>query len=232
MKYDTLFHTILLVLSIFKSSIALDSIAPNQTLSDDDDTTLVSPNGIFELGFFSPRNSTERYVGIWFKKVSLQTVVWVANKNRPIAATLSLTSSGNIVVSANNSSIWSANSTSRNPVLRLLDNGNLVLSNNNYSWQSFHEPSNTLIPGMRPGWDLRSDRELFLTSWKSAEDPSPGEHTYRMDPKGLPSIILRRGSDVVYRSGPWDGVRFGGAAEALHGNTVFTPSFVYNSTYV
>ncbi|KAL1537428.1 G-type lectin S-receptor-like serine/threonine-protein kinase isoform X1 [Salvia divinorum] len=242
MNYDkTLFHihTVSLVLSFFKSSIAIDSIAPNQTLSNN--TTLVSPNGDFELGFFSPRNSTNRYVGIWFKKVSLQTVVWVANKNRPIAASsaaaLSLTSSGNIVVSANQTPIWSANSTSRNQVLRLLNNGNLVLANaisnssSIYSWQSFDDPSNTLIPGMRLGWDLRSDQELFLTSWKSGEDPSPGEYTYRMNPKGLPSVILRRGLVIVYRSGPWDGVRFG-SSEALHGNTVFTPSFVYNSTYV
>ncbi|XP_057764685.1 G-type lectin S-receptor-like serine/threonine-protein kinase At4g27290 [Salvia miltiorrhiza] len=236
MKYDTLFHTVSFLILLFKSSIAVDSIAPNETFLDNN-TTLVSPNGNFELGFFSPQNSINRYVGIWFKKVPIQTVVWVANKNRPIAdssGSLSVTSSGNILISSNQSSLWSANSTSSNPVLRLLDNGNLVLddgSGRNYSWQSFDDPSNTLIPGMRLGWDLRSGEERYLTSWKSAGDPSPGEYTYRTNPKGLPSLVLRRGSNITYRSGPWDGVRFGGSP-ALHGNTVFNPYFVFNATDV
>ncbi|KAG6419122.1 hypothetical protein SASPL_121333 [Salvia splendens] len=243
MKLDTttLFHTVSFLVLLFKSSIAIDSIAPNQTLLDNNNnnTSLVSPNGNFVLGFFSPQNSTNRYIGIWFNKVSIQTVVWVANKNRPISdssGALSVTPAGNIVITSNQSSIiWSANSTSSNPVLRLLDNGNLVLdhegSSGSYLWQSFDYPCDTLIPGMRLGWDLRRNQELYLTSRKSMDNPSPGEYTYRMNPKGLPSIILRRGSTIVFRSGPWDGVRFGGSP-ALHGNSVFTPIFVFNSTYV
>ncbi|KAL1560144.1 G-type lectin S-receptor-like serine/threonine-protein kinase isoform X1 [Salvia divinorum] len=238
MKYDTtLFHTVSFLVLLFKSSIAVDSLASNQTLLDNN-TSLVSPNGNFVLGFFSPQNSSNRYIGIWFNKVTIQTVVWVANKNHPISdssGALSVTTAGNIIITSNQSSIiWSANSTSRNPVLRLLDDGNLALdegSSGRYSWQSFDYPCDTLIPGMRLGWDLRSDQERYITSWKSVDDPSPGEYTYRMNPNGLPSIILRQGSTIVYRSGPWDGVRFGGGP-ALHGNAVFTPILVYNSTYV
>ncbi|KAG6416528.1 hypothetical protein SASPL_123960 [Salvia splendens] len=171
----------------------------------DNNTSLVSPNSNFVLGFFSPRNST---------KVAIQTVVWVANKNQPISdssGALSTTPAGNIVITSNQSS--PANSTSSNPVLRLLDNGNLVLdhegSSGSYSRQSFDYPCDTLIPGMRLGWDLRSNQELYLTSWKSMDNPSPGEYT----------------------SCPWDGVRSGGTP-ALHGNSVFIPIFVFNSTYV
>lgn len=249
MKYDTLFHILSLFFIpcfFFKSSIAADTIAPNQSLLDNG-TTLVSPKETFELGFFSPWNSSNRYVGIWFKKVPEQTVVWVANKNIPIADSsgiLSITSSGDIIISRNqlNNIVWTVNSTSRtvsNPILKLLDNGNLVLKNgstdddnpDSYLWQSFDDPSDTLIPGMKLGWNLSTSQELYLTSWKSVQDPSPGDFTYRMNPEGLPSIVLRQGSNITFRSGPWDGVRFGGAP-ALHQNTVFKPIFVFDSENV
>lgn len=240
MKYGSPFDTLVLILVhlLFRSSVAVDSLAPNQTLLDNG-TTLVSPNGNFELGFFSPSNSSsDRYVGIWFKKISVQTAVWVANRNRSIADTsgiLSVTFSGVVVISSNRSTIWTANSTSTRPsvpALRLLDNGNLVVDGGDgYLWQSFDDPCNTLIPGMKLGWDLRSNEERYLTSWKSDGDPSPGEYTYRMNPKGLPSIVLRRGSEIEFRSGPWDGIRFGGSP-ALQQNAVFTPLFVLNSSHV
>jgi len=49
-----------------------------------------------------------------------------------------------------------------------------------------------------------------MTSWKSLQDPSSGDFTYSVDVQGLAQLFLRRGSDIVYRSGPWDGIRFGG----------------------
>ncbi|KAK9166813.1 hypothetical protein Scep_002004 [Stephania cephalantha] len=58
-----------------------DTITQIKFLRDGD--TLVSHGGIYALGFFSPDNSQKRYVGIWFNKVSKQTVVWVANTNNP-----------------------------------------------------------------------------------------------------------------------------------------------------
>ena len=45
---------------------------------------MVSKKNNFDLGFFSPGNSSYQYLGIWFVKVTKQTVVWVANKNDPI----------------------------------------------------------------------------------------------------------------------------------------------------
>ncbi|KAL8032750.1 hypothetical protein ABFS82_13G117200 [Erythranthe guttata] len=251
MKYDKLLYTISLFFIIhqflFEFSIAVDTLAPNQTLTDNG-TTIVSRSGTFELGFFSPSNSDSRYIGIWFKNVPEQTLVWVANRNSAITdslGTLSITPSGNIIISRVNQStpLWSANSPSRltvkNPILKLLDNGNLVLmssasddnNSDSYVWQSFDYPSDTLIPGMKLGWNLITNQEWYLTSWKSTVDPSPGEYTYRMNPTGLPSIILRRGSVIQFRSGPWDGVRFGGAP-VLQQNTVFKPIFAFDSKKV
>ncbi|KAL6271609.1 hypothetical protein ACE6H2_028520 [Prunus campanulata] len=64
------------------TSIAFVSIKPNQPMRDGD--VLLSSNKIFALGFFSPANSRNRYVGVWYKKVPNQTIVWVANRDNPI----------------------------------------------------------------------------------------------------------------------------------------------------
>ncbi|KAK3199302.1 hypothetical protein Dsin_022717 [Dipteronia sinensis] len=90
----------LLSLSNFpKSSIASDTITPNETITHQ--KTIVSAGGRFELGFFSPKNDNSYYLGIWYKAVSPQTVVWVANRDYPIlssSASLSFGSDGNLSI--------------------------------------------------------------------------------------------------------------------------------------
>ncbi|XP_030971955.1 receptor-like serine/threonine-protein kinase SD1-8 isoform X2 [Quercus lobata] len=225
-------------ISFSKTSLGLDTLAPNQYLTDNQ--TLVSTGEAFILGFFCPWNSSNRYVGIWYKN-NQQTVVWVANKNSPItdsSGVLTLTPTGNIVIANNQSdiAIWSSKSSANNPVLQLLNTGNLVLKDSNdesyaYSWQSFDHPCDTLLPDMKLGWNLRTKQNWFLTSWKSLQDPSTGEFTYRVDPRGLPQLVLRRGTEIEFRSGPWDGIRFGGDPQ-LEGTPVLNPIFVYNTSYV
>ncbi|KAG5516643.1 hypothetical protein RHGRI_037393 [Rhododendron griersonianum] len=143
----------LILLSLFtfhslstEFTAALDALSSNQTLADAAGGTLVSEDESFELGFFSPPNTGNRYVGIWFKQVSLQTPIWVANKNNPVTDTsgvLTISPTGNIIITSNQTNlIWSSNSTmlSASPVLQLLDTGNLVVVNSNtgsYLWQSF-----------------------------------------------------------------------------------------------
>ncbi|KAF8390862.1 hypothetical protein HHK36_023161 [Tetracentron sinense] len=221
---------------ISKLSVAVDTISPTQTIRDGQ--TLVSEGETFELGFFSPGSSTKRYLGIWFKTIGSATVVWVANRNNPLtnsSGALTISGDGNIVLlNELETLIWSSNSSIavKNPVAQLLDSGNLVLrdgSNVNpesYLWQSFDYPSDTLLPGMKLGVNLRSGKNWYLTSWKSEDDPSPGDYTYKFDDRGLPQIVLRKGSVVKFRSGPWDdGVRFGGSE--LYKNSFFSPSFVF-----
>ncbi|KAI8525277.1 hypothetical protein RHMOL_Rhmol13G0218200 [Rhododendron molle] len=237
----------LILLSLFTSlSLSAEftaALSPNQTLTDAAGGTLVSADESFELGFFSPPNSGNRYVGIWFKQVSLQTPIWVANKDNPVtdaSGVLTISPTGNIIITSNQTNlIWSSNSTmlSASPVLQLLDTGNLVVVNSNtgsYLWQSFDHPCDTLVPGMKLGWDISKNQEWYLTSWNSLQDPSTGDYTYKVDPRGLPQLVLRRGSTISYRSGPWDGVRFGGSPPLtpMIENTVFRPNFVYNTTFV
>lgn len=67
------------------TSSAVDTITANQSIRDDGNSTIESDGGVFELGFFSPGNSKNRYLGIWYKKIATGTVVWVANRKIPLA---------------------------------------------------------------------------------------------------------------------------------------------------
>lgn len=60
-------------------------------------------------------------IGIWFKKTSKQTVVWVANRERPVlepsASRFALSDRGELVLLAtpSNTLLWSSNATSPSP---------------------------------------------------------------------------------------------------------------------
>ncbi|GAY53027.1 hypothetical protein CUMW_146300 [Citrus unshiu] len=125
---------------------------------------------------------------------------------------------GNLVLTSQNKSVvWSANLSKevRTPVIfQLLDSGNLVLrgerdgGSETYLWQSFDYPSDTLLPGMKLGWDLKTGLERRITSWKSSDDPSPGDFTWALERQDNPESIFWKGSRKLTRSGPWNGLRF------------------------
>ncbi|KAM3302397.1 G-type lectin S-receptor-like serine/threonine-protein kinase [Capsicum chacoense] len=239
------------IMLIFLSSICQcfgvtsDAITTAHFLKDGEDNVVVSGGGIYELGFFSPGNSKNRYVGMWYKNIPVRKVVWVANREAPLtsrAGILKVVEPGILVlVNGTNNVVWSTN-TSRsvqNPIAQLLDSGNLVVKqagDGNFLWQSFDHPTNTLFPGVKLGWNFVTGREVYLSSWKNEEDPAPGDYTYRCDPSGYPQNFLKKGSTVIYRSGPWNGLRFGGATNSRYGNfynykIVSTNTEVYFQTY-
>ncbi|KAA8523794.1 hypothetical protein F0562_010217 [Nyssa sinensis] len=162
----------------------VDTITAIQTIRDGD--TIVSAAGNFELGFFSPGSSKNRYLGIWYKKIATGIVIWVANGDAPLKDTsgvLKFDSQGILVLlNSTDSIIWSSNSSqpAKNPLAQLLDTGNLVMSDRsdssdpeNFLWQSFDHPGNTFLPGMKFGKDLVIGLDKYLSSWRSADDPSP-----------------------------------------------------------
>ncbi|KAJ4977104.1 hypothetical protein NE237_002210 [Protea cynaroides] len=221
--------------STFTESIAVNNITRSQFLRDGQ--TLVSRLGSFELGFFSPGKSKNRYVGIWYMNISVQTLVWVANRKNPLidsSGVLRIDVSGNLIlVNQTNNIFWSSNSsrTAENPVVQLLDSGNLVLQSNleeeNFLWQSFDYPSDTLLPGMKLGWNLKTGLDHRLSSWKSPDDPSPGDLSYGIELYGYPEAVMWKGTEEHFRSGPWNGLRYSGAPE-LSPNTVFSFTFTDN----
>ncbi|CAN4117737.1 unnamed protein product [Withania somnifera] len=238
MKFLTSLFIHFNVLSIVQ---ALDAITIDQPIKDGN--TIVSSGGVYELGFFRPGNSTNRYVGIWYKKISTGTVVWVANRNNPLSdssGVLMLNPNGILVlVNSTNATIWSTNSstTLKNPVARLLDSGNLVIREENenrpefFAWQSFDYPGDTLLPGMKLGRNLVAGLDWYLSSWKSPDDPAIGEYVDRMDVQGYPQLFVWKGSSIAFSSGPWNGIAFSGSP-SLQPNTYFAFGYVLNQEEV
>ncbi|KAJ9554156.1 hypothetical protein OSB04_018201 [Centaurea solstitialis] len=220
------------------TSTALDTISANQTLKDGN--TIVSSGGMFELGFFSLRNSKNRYLGIWYKKISVFTVVWVANRKTPITDTsagFKVNANGNLMVlGGGNTLMWSSNSTvsdrNLNPVAQLLETGNLVVWDTSSTkrrllWQSFDYFGDTFLPGMKNGKDLVTGREKCSISWKSPDDPSPGRYLVWVDTNGYPQIKRSEGRVLLSRLGPWNGVGFSGLPNDVP-NPIYTHEFVVN----
>lgn len=216
---------IILFSILISISSAVDTITGNQTIRDDGNTTIQSGGGIFELGFFSPGRSTNRYLGIWYKKIPNKTVVWVANRETPLtdnSGVLRIQEQRNLVLTDGKGNIiWSTNNLSSSSVLmnlvaQLNDDGNFVLRNSNDSnsenfiWQSYDHPGDTILPGMKLGWDFVDGLNNNLTSWKSADDPSRGNYTTVVDRKGYPRVLVLNGLNLQFRFGPWDGVQFSG----------------------
>ncbi|KAK9133681.1 hypothetical protein Scep_013209 [Stephania cephalantha] len=237
-------EALLLLLAFASLANARDTLTPTQPLLHNQ--TLLSRTQIFELGFFTPKYSNKWYLGIWFHKIPTQTPIWVANRETPLPKS----SSGALIINNNGHLslfnqtrhvIWSSNGGSasggaKNPIVRLLDNGNLVVVEseaaksddpNGYFWQSYDYPSDTLLDGMKMGWDLGTGLNRKLTSWKSLSDPSMGDFVYELDRRGLPEMVLRNGSAKLFRTGPWNGFQFSGTPEVKN-NSIFKPVFVSN----
>uniref|UniRef100_A0A0E0KVP4 non-specific serine/threonine protein kinase n=1 Tax=Oryza punctata TaxID=4537 RepID=A0A0E0KVP4_ORYPU len=202
-----------------------DKLDKGQNITDGQ-TLVSSGGGSYTLGFFSPGKSTKRYLGIWFT-VSRDTVYWVANRDRPLddnSGVLLLNDDGSqlVLLDGSRRTVWSASlaaAAASTAVVQLLDSGNLVVRNGSgsdaYLWQSFDQPSDTLLPGMKMGKSLWSGQEWFITAWRSADDPSPGDYRRTLTTEGLPELVLwRGGATKVYRTGPWNGRFFNGVPEA------------------
>ncbi|XP_031123711.1 G-type lectin S-receptor-like serine/threonine-protein kinase At4g27290 [Ipomoea triloba] len=119
MKMKMVFTFFIFIISIHNNlSAAVDTLATNQTLSDDGGTMLVSASQTFVLGFFSPWSSRNRYLGIWVRNEPERTVVWVANNNNPISdfsGVLRLTPTGDLIISSTKNHqvaniVWLSNS--------------------------------------------------------------------------------------------------------------------------
>ncbi|KAL3850788.1 hypothetical protein ACJIZ3_012670 [Penstemon smallii] len=210
-----------------------DILFPNQTISTAQ--TLISQNQVFELGFFSPGSSQNKFLGIWYKKTP-DVVVWVANRNNPITYSqkllLSLTINGTLNIISETTIIWSSNSSlllGSNPVLHLLDTGNLVIKDINnvtnqssFIWHSFDYPGDTRLPGMK----LTINPDSGLTSWKTANDPSVGDFSYKIENQGLPEMVVSHGKGKRWRSGTWNGLYLSGGPWFL--DPIFRPEMIFD----
>ncbi|KAJ3700879.1 hypothetical protein LUZ61_004584 [Rhynchospora tenuis] len=206
---------ILLSLHLFVTGESATSTTDtlSQTGSLSDGQTLISLNKTFELGFFSPNGSSNRYVGIWYYKIPLQTPVWIANRNNPL-----LDTSGVLYIN-NNGELMIVDRIGRSFVVAyynpggkdveatILDSGNLVLRETNNSssiiWQSFDYPTDTWLPGMKLG--VTEGQHRLTTSWRSSSDPTTGDFAFGLDSSQL---FIWQKNVVSWSSGLWNGTSF------------------------
>ncbi|XP_065616234.1 G-type lectin S-receptor-like serine/threonine-protein kinase SD1-13 isoform X1 [Quercus suber] len=195
--------------------VARDTIISPQSIRDPD--YIISNGSAFKLGFFSPVNSTNRYLGIWYNRISVFTVVWVANRQKPLkdsSGVLTISEDGNLVVlDGQKEIIWSSNVTNSvaNSNFHLSDSGNLVLRENTRGkiiWESFQHPSNTFLPKMKLSINLKTNQTVQYTSWKSPSDPSIGSFSVGMASGSIPEAFIWKDGRPYWRSGPWNGQIF------------------------
>ncbi|KAJ0446725.1 putative protein kinase RLK-Pelle-SD-2b family [Helianthus annuus] len=199
--------------------------------------TIISKGGNFELGFFKAGNSSNYYIGIWYKKVSFNppTVVWVANRETPISDRFSSKfklKDGNLVLlNESNTPIWSTNmiSTATPASVVLHDDGNLVLlygsSSSTPIWQSFDHPTHTFLPGSKLGYNKRTKTSHVITSWKNKEDPAAGLFSLEIVQNTKRYALKWNRSVEYWSSGPWNGRFFSSLPD-------MEVPYIYNFSYI
>ncbi|OAY36755.1 G-type lectin S-receptor-like serine/threonine-protein kinase CES101 isoform X2 [Manihot esculenta] len=203
-----------------------DTLLQGQQLKDQDH--LISADGSFKLGFFSPGTSRSRYLGIWYNVVDENKIfiakkkeVWVANRDNPISdasGILTIDKSGKLtVLHGDNSTIpLSSVEAASNVSAELLNSGNFVLKEMNLDgstkqilWQSFDYPTDTLLPGMKLGFDNKKMHIWSLTSWINDNNPAQGSFSLTLGMAFNTSqlVIWWKGS-IYWTSGMWQSGRF------------------------
>ncbi|KAM3714036.1 hypothetical protein ACJW31_01G301000 [Castanea mollissima] len=176
--------TSLFSISVFHCCFLLSLSQAKDTLKPGEDLrgakTLVSSNGVFELGFFnsSSSSSSNHYLGIWFKNDPNKKPVWVANRENPIldsSGILSIRYDGNLVI------------VDRRQIPIIVNSGMLATATNT---------SSTLL-----------DSEQFLVSWQSLSVPATGSFALGLDSNNRTQLKVWHRNGVSRQIAFWDGQR-------------------------
>lgn len=188
-----------------------NTLLPGKPLRDWE--RLVSANYAFTLGFFTPGSSDNRYLGIWYTSLEMRRV-WVANRNDPVPDTsgnlmidhawkLKITYNGGSIAVSNYSQLAS------NTSAILQDNGNFILREHvsdgttRVLWQSFDYPTDTLLPEMKLGINLRTGHQWSLTSWLTTQIPATGYFSLGADFRNNSQLITWWRGKIYWTSGFW-----------------------------
>ncbi|VAH53749.1 unnamed protein product [Triticum turgidum subsp. durum] len=230
---------IFILLFLFPFSKSDDQLAQGKPLSAGD--ILISKDGVFALGFFSPANSSKSlYVGIWFYNIpeSSRAIVWVANRDNPATtaspATLAISVKSDLVLSdSEGHTLWmtknniTADEDARASAV-LLDTGNLVLRSPNGTviWQSFDHPTDTILPGMRFLLSYKGRVMGRLVAWKGPDDPSVGDFSFGLDPDLDMQMVTWHGDKLYCRISVWNGASVSGGTYPGNSSSVVYQTIV------
>jgi hypothetical protein len=189
----------------FLFPVVASQIPLGSKLSVEENNLWVSPRGDFAIGFVNRSDQPYQYsVGIRFNSKSIpvpeQTVVWVAGADVTVGnkSYFQLSQNGELVLvdSLKGVTVWTSNTSELAVVSALLrDDGNLFLLNRKQEvvWQSFDNPSDTLLPGQ----NLPVHKTLRAASRNSVSS----YYSLYMNASG--QLQLKWESDVIYWSSYW-----------------------------
>ncbi|AET01445.1 G-type lectin S-receptor-like Serine/Threonine-kinase [Medicago truncatula] len=206
-----LFITFLIFCTFYSCYSAVnDTITSSKLLKDNE--TITSNNTDLKLGFFSPLNSPNRYLGIWY--INETNNIWIANRDQPLKDSngiVTIHKNGNLVIlnKPNGSIIWSTNiSSSTNSTAKLDDAGNLILRDINSGatiWDSFTHPSDSAVPSMKIASNKVTGKQIAFVARKSDNDPSSGHFTISVERLDVPEVFIWKDKKIYWRTGPWNG---------------------------
>ncbi|GAU36624.1 hypothetical protein TSUD_387760 [Trifolium subterraneum] len=200
------------------------TITSSQFIKDSE--TISSNDDAFKFGFFSPANTTNRYVGIWYLEET--NIIWVANREKPLQdfsgiVTISDDNTNLLVLNGHKNVIWSSNvsnfASNSNVTTHLQNTGNLVLledATGKTIWESFEHPTNTFLPNMILSTNQKTG------SWKTPSNPAIGNFFFSLEHLNAPEFFVWNKTKPYWRSGPWNGQIFIG----LPSRSVYTSSYL------
>ncbi|KAJ0984043.1 hypothetical protein J5N97_002399 [Dioscorea zingiberensis] len=168
----------------------LQSLSPGDSLAvEKEEDFLISPSGAFSSGFYKVGTNAYCY-SIWFTYSANRTTTWMANRNQPVHgkdSKLNFKKNGNLVLTdAYGITIWETRTFNQEPVrAELLDTGNLVLRNQNEDiiWDSFSNPTDTLLPHQV------LTRDNMLVSAKGPNNYSSGYYMFHYDDDNILRLV-------------------------------------------
>ncbi|KAL5545493.1 hypothetical protein UlMin_005180 [Ulmus minor] len=164
--------------------------------ADDNNMSWVSPSGDFAFGF--QQIVKDGYLlAIWFSKIPPKTIVWSANGNSLVqrGSKVQLTKVGLVLTDAEGEQIRDTEMTSPGVAYgAMLDTGNFVLANQASAplWESFDEPTDTLLPAQT----LAQGRKLV--SRYSETNYSSGIYQFEMKSDGNLVLSIRDSKAFTY----------------------------------
>ncbi|XP_062083434.1 G-type lectin S-receptor-like serine/threonine-protein kinase LECRK3 [Humulus lupulus] len=161
-------------------------------LNQNEQSSWQSPSGDFAFGFQQIQKDGF-LLAIWFNKIPQKTIVWSANRDNLVqqGSTVQLTQPGSLVLRDSTAKqVWNTTAVSGPGVSHaaLLDTGNFVLANQSLFnlWESFDEPTDTLLPAQIFG------QSIELAARYSESNYSRGKYYFKVDD-----------GDLVFYYGSW-----------------------------
>ena len=156
LPYLLVFSLTLLPISSIAQNNGNVTVGKSLTATDNS-TSWLSPSGDFAFGFRPLKERDLFLLSIWFAKIPDKTIVWYARVDNPAprGSKVELTADlGLVVTGPQGNELWRSNTIIGTVAYGVMSNtGNFVLEDNNFNtiWESFKNPTDTLLPTQKYG---------------------------------------------------------------------------------